>query len=143
MEGLVIGCGNPFRQDDGLGLRVVEALQAQAVEGLRLVHAHQLTPELSEDVGRASRVVFVDASLEGEPGRLDVRRIDPGARPGPNFTHHVAPEEVLELAAWLYGRRPEAWMITVAGADFGLGEGLTAAVEGSLPRVISALKGLL
>ena len=52
---LVIGVGNPLREDDGVGWRLAEALAQAGVE----VHTcHQLLPELAAELGRVDLVLF-------------------------------------------------------------------------------------
>lgn len=143
MNPLIIGYGNPFRRDDGLGWRVIEMLEKQQIEGLRLLQTHQLMPELAEDLSQTSLVILVDASVEGQPGQVQVQRVVADQSPAPNYTHYVAPQELLVMAEVLYGCQPEAWLITVTGADFDLGDGLSPVVEGSLPGVMAEIQACL
>jgi hypothetical protein len=41
------------------------------------------------------------------------------------MSHALGPAAVLALAAALYGRAPEAWVLAVRGHSFAIGEGLT------------------
>jgi hypothetical protein len=43
------------------------------------------------------------------------------------MTHAADPRGLLALAVAVFGRAPEAWLVTAAGADFGFRDGLTAA----------------
>jgi hydrogenase maturation protease len=140
MKTLIIGYGNPFRRDDGFGWRVIDALKAAPIEGMEVIQTLQLMPELAEDISHASLVIFVDASVEGEPGKVQVRPVQGGERPAPNYTHYVAPEELMGMAEVLYGRQPDAWLITVTGKDFDLGEGLSPIVDESIPKVITQIR---
>ena len=85
---LVIGYGNPLRGDDGIGRHAAELLAGDPpLDGAEVLTSHQLVPELAEDISRASLVVLIDASLQGEPGSLSVRRIEPHpATPRPGRT---------------------------------------------------------
>ncbi|CAK6698908.1 hypothetical protein [Synechococcus sp. CBW1107] len=63
---LVIGIGNPLRQDDGVGRWLVEDLEQDSraqefLVQLELRPCHQLLPELAADLARSERVLFVDA----------------------------------------------------------------------------------
>ncbi|MCB9135490.1 MAG: hydrogenase maturation protease [Anaerolineales bacterium] len=145
MSSIIIGYGNPFRRDDGFGWRVIDALRATLdaeTEGeMALLQTHQLMPELAEDISRVACVVFVDASVEGEPGEIRTRRVGVGERPAANYTHYVAPEELLGMAEILYGHQPEAWLVTVTGVDFDLGEGLTEGVDRAVGEVVGKIRG--
>ena len=67
---LVVGYGNPLCGDDGVGWHAAGLLASDPrLDGVRVVTHHQLAPELATDVSRASLVVLVDASTDGDPGR--------------------------------------------------------------------------
>jgi hydrogenase maturation protease len=129
---LVIACGNPLRQDDGVGWHVAERLRAADPPGLGVLTCHQLTPELAEPIAHADRVVFVDASTRGPAGRVESRRVAAGFDPAGALSHALTPAGLLGLAAELYGRTGPAWCVTVAGQVFGHGADLSPAVEASV-----------
>ena len=120
---LVIGYGNTLRGDDGIGPAVAAEVAALGLPGVRVVVAHQLTPELAADLADVRLAVFVDAAVGGPPVTAD--RLDPAAAPGA-MTHAADPRGLLALCALAYGRCPEAWLVTAAGADFDLRDGLSA-----------------
>ena len=77
---LVIGYGSPIRGDDAIGPLAADALAAGALPpGLRVLSRHVLTAELAEDLCAADRVIFLDASVQGEPGEVQVRQLHPDA----------------------------------------------------------------
>ena len=121
---LIIGYGNPLRGDDAFGIRAAERIPGALA-------VHQLTPELMDPIARADRVLFLDAAAEGAPGQIRRRRVEPGGAE-PAFTHHLTPEALLAGAIALYGRAPEAEIITVCGANFSLSDRLSPAVEAAL-----------
>jgi hydrogenase maturation protease len=134
---LVIGWGNPLRGDDAFGFLAAEKL-SELLPGGEVLALHQLTPELMEPVSRAARVVFIDASAEGEPGRLQCSTVEPSATAGA-FTHHATPAGLLAGAQALYGSAPPAVLYTVRGECFEFGEGVTAAVALALEEVVRAV----
>jgi len=128
---LIIGYGNPLRGDDGFGYRAAERIpDALAV--------HQLTPELMEPISRADRVTFLDACCDGTPGEIRTRRIVP-KKDGAAFTHQSTPESLLAGALALYGRAPEAVMISVCVTDFMLSEQMSTPVRAALEKVVAGL----
>jgi hydrogenase maturation protease len=135
---LVIGYGNPLRGDDGLG-RVIAARVAESArpQGIEVVVAHQLTPELAESISRADLVIFVDAAADLPPGQI---RILPVVADTPcghgSFAHHCTPNQLLTAAQALYAHRPEAWAITVGGECWDYSETLSPAVERLVPRLL-------
>ncbi len=131
-EILVLGYGNPDRQDDGVAWHVVDGL-AHALgmphgeefdEELRhgetadLLFQLQLTPEIAEVVANYSRVCFVDAHTGAIQNDLNVERISPAYQTSP-FTHHMTPQTCLSITENLYHRVPqEALLISIRGYAF-------------------------
>src|SRR5579884_2097858 len=68
---LVIGYGNPLREDDAVGLRAAELVDSGAYR------CHQLTPELASVVADASMVIFLDAARCEKPGEIRFSAVHP------------------------------------------------------------------
>jgi hydrogenase maturation protease len=114
---LIYGYGNPGRQDDGVGVMLVEELEAWAraegLKGLAFDTNYQLNAEDALAVAEARAVVFVDAAREGaEP--FEFRRLEPRGEIAFS-THAMSPESVLALAAELYDAKPPAWILAIRG----------------------------
>jgi hydrogenase maturation protease len=124
---LVIGFGNTVRTDDGAGIWIAEKLSAVQIAGVVVETTHQLSLDLLEEFERYSRVLFIDASVEGEPvlfapvGTPDV--------PVPPTAHHCTPADLISTYNHLYNRSIEGYFCTVRGEDFEFGTELTAATE--------------
>jgi hydrogenase maturation protease len=59
---LIIGYGNPLKSDDGLGWHAAQELSRELTPpGVKVIRAHQLTPELAEEASTAELVLFIDA----------------------------------------------------------------------------------
>jgi hydrogenase maturation protease len=127
---LIIGYGNPLRGDDGFGwhaaLRLREIIQDAGIE---ILAVHQLTPELMDAISRARRVIFIDAAVGEDAGKLTVTALETTGGPAAVFTHFATPAALLEGARSLYGAKPEGLLITVVGLDFELGEKLSEPVQ--------------
>ena len=128
---LIIGYGNPLRGDDGFGFRAAERIPGA-------IAVHQLTPELMDPIARADRVLFLDAGVEGAPGEIRRRRLDPQSAGGA-LTHYATPESLLAGALAIYRRTPEAEILTVTGADFSISDELSPPVQASLAKVVAHL----
>jgi hydrogenase maturation protease len=139
MTHLVIALGNPLREDDGVGWAVAQVLQRS--KDVRVIVAHQLTPEMAEEVSRADAVVFVDARRGGSAGELRTVPLSPAAADH-RLTHVVEPATLLHYAQILYGRAPTAWLVSVAGERFGLGDGLSASVLRAVPAAARQVRAL-
>jgi len=137
---LVIGYGNTLRGDDGAGFLAAELLRDRIHRpDIEILSQHQLLPELMEPISRASRVIFIDASVSGRAGK--VHRIP--LRPAPacaRVTHHATPEALLAGAQSLYGHTPEATLYTIPGRNFQVGQELTPSVRRAVDQLVDALE---
>ncbi len=133
MRVLLVGYGNTLRGDDALGPMALERLRP-ALPAVEFVSCHQLGPELAAELSAFDLAIFVDAR-EGEPGTVHVERISPESSAPASLTHHVKPAALLALALSLYGRAPQAMLVTGAGASFANHEGLTAKGEQALHEI--------
>ena len=133
---VVIGIGNPLRGDDGIGWAVVEALADVADGwGVTAVATHQLLPELLDDLHAARAVIFVDASVNGQPGSVAVTAVQPSPD-GPASSHQIGPAVLLAMGMELYGLMPPAHLITITGQDFGFHEQLSPIVEQAVAETL-------
>ena len=137
---LVIGYGNTLRGDDGAGFLAAELLRDRIHRpDIEILSQHQLLPELMEPISRASRVIFIDASVSGRAGK--VHRIP--LRPAPacaRVTHHATPEALLAGAQSLYGHTPEATLYVIPGRNFQVGQELTPSVRRAVDQLVDALE---
>jgi hydrogenase maturation protease len=114
---LLIGYGNPGRQDDGLGPALAEELQKRAIESLDVDADYQLTVEDACAAAEHDVVIFADAALQGAAPFV-FRRVDPlGRRPGCG-SHTMEPEEVAGLAQELFGAKTAFYALAIRGYEF-------------------------
>lgn len=140
---VIIGYGNVLRGDDGVGWHVAEILSEDpALAGAEILARHQLTPEMAEDVGRASLVIFIDAAAGPAAGSLAISRVEVAGQAATTWSHHLDPEALVGLAAALYGPPPAAYLVTVGAGSLEPGETLSPAVLEALPRVAAAVAGI-
>ena len=134
---LIIGYGNPLRGDDGFGWHAALRLRNLIHDaGIEILAVHQLTPELMDPISRAHRVIFIDAAVGEDAGKLTVTPLETTGGPAPVFTHFATPAALLEGARSLYGAKPEALLITVVGLDFEIGEALSEPVRLALESLV-------
>jgi hydrogenase maturation protease len=138
---LVIGYGSTLRSDDGAGPRAAEALSTRALPGVRVTAVHQLTPDVAGTLAEFDRVVFVDATVlpDSQP-RLE--RVEPAASES-SLGHFGSPQTMLALAKAAFGRCPEAWLLTIPGEYFEIGETLTPLAEQGVARAVDMIIELL
>jgi hydrogenase maturation protease len=157
MRTLLIGYGNPSRCDDGVALHVLNALRArwgQPPLDLSLggwdelggrhdsLFLQQLTPDLAATLAEYDRVVFVDASLLQTETAVHVEQVLPAFRTGA-ISHHLEPASLLALAAHLYGRELQGWLVSVPGECFDFGEELSPAVAAAVPEAVERIVDLV
>jgi hydrogenase maturation protease len=136
---LILGYGNVDRGDDGLGYYVVSELARRAAQievepyddlptaltgNVHLLFLRQLTPELAETLAEYERVCFVDAHTGNVPDDLNIVDLESGFQTSP-FTHHMTPATCLALAHSVYGRAPQARLVSVRGHEFGFSRALS------------------
>ena len=138
MKLLVIGYGNELRGDDGVGPAVARAVEGWGLPGVTAVASHGLTPELAEPISLADTVAFVDARVGGEA--VEVFELGPGAASG--IGHASEPRWLLALSEALWGRGPRAWLVTVPGIDFGMGERLSERAARGLAAALRQIRSL-
>jgi hydrogenase maturation protease len=137
---LIIGYGNPLRGDDGFGWHAALRLRDLIHDaGIEILAVHQLTPELMEPVSRARRVIFIDAAVGEDAGKVTVAELAATGGAAPVFTHFATPAGLLEGAWSLYGAKPEALLVTVVGLDFEIGEELSEPVRLALETLAGTM----
>ncbi|WFB05781.1 hydrogenase maturation protease [Streptomyces sp. LX-29] len=137
----VIGVGNAFRRDDGVGPAVVARLEERAADGalpagVRLACRDGDPGRLIGLWEEAELAVVVDAAHTGAgcPGRI--HRLEPDGRTawgaGAASSHGLGLGEAIALARTL-GRMPGRLVVyAVEGADTSLGTGLSPAVAAAV-----------
>ena len=80
---LILACGNTLRGDDGAGpwLAAWSEERFREETGLRVVVRQQWAPELAEEIARAGSVLFIDCSVESDPGSVRIVAIRPTRSP--------------------------------------------------------------
>jgi hydrogenase maturation protease len=133
---LVLGYGNPGRQDDGLGPAAATEIGAMGLTDVTAYDGYQLNIEDAMDVAAHDVVWFVDAARTGPP--FSITRVSPSATV--DFTSHIVrPETILAIAETCYERKPEAFLLAIRGYEFEFLEMLTPAARGNLSLAIGAL----
>ena len=126
-ELLVIGYGNTLRQDDSVGPRVAERIEALHRPGVRTLICDQLSPEHAEAIAHAHVVVFVDA-MRGAPRHVRLQPVKPG-HSTQLMAHAAEPPTMLALARDVYGRVPQAWLAAIPAVRLGFGSGVSVVAQ--------------
>ena len=133
---VVIGVGNTYRRDDGVGPAVAAAVEALRLPGVRVVRCAAETTAILDAWAGARLAVVVDAAAGGTPGRVRHCGIDDFVEHPAVSSHELGIKQAHELAVVL-GRAPDSVVVvTVDVTDTGHGVGLSPAVAAALPEAV-------
>jgi hydrogenase maturation protease len=142
-ERLIIGIGNAFRGDDGVGLIVAQRLRALALPDVTVLEQSGEGTALVEAWKAAEQVIVVDALSSGsEPGTI--HRFEAGQKPLPahfsaGSTHAFGLAEAVELARQLDRLPPGLVIYGIEARDFAPGTGLSPEVETAAAALIEQI----
>lgn len=146
---VVIGVGNAFRRDDGVGWAVLDRLRERAEH--RPLPPGTVLATCDGDPARliglwesAGLAVVVDAAHAhpGTPGRVHRLELDDGlaSRTSTTSSHGLGLGEAVELARVL-GLMPGRLVVyAVEGADGAFGTGLSPAVAATVEPLVTAVE---
>lgn len=142
---LILGLGNPLRGDDGVGPRVVAELCRQGLpEGVEAVDGGTSGLDLLYLLEGWDRVIIVDAAILGRnPGEF-LRFTPEDVHLVGNLvslsSHSAGLADTLALARALGQTLPEIIIYGIQPEQMDWEEGLSPAVEASLPRLVKEIR---
>lgn len=149
---LLLGYGNPDREDDGvawhilcaltlkLGLRAPGSYEDEFPEDDRLDFAFhlQLTPEMAEEIAQYEYVCFIDAHTGNIPEPVRLITVESEFQHSP-FTHHLTPQSLLSMCETIYGKKPDAALLSVLGHRFLFSRELSGETAALVPRATNLI----
>ena len=149
---LILGYGNPDREDDGvawhilraltikLGLPSPESYENELPESTQMDFAFQLqlTPEMAEDVASYEYTCFIDAHTGNIPEPVRMIRVESEFQNSP-FTHHLTPQSLLSMCETIYGRKPDAVLLSVLGHRFLFSRELSKETAQLVPQAVELI----
>lgn len=144
MDILVIGIGNSYRGDDGVGPAIIALLRAEKLPGAQLFVCDGDCSSLLDAWQGTDAVVLIDAVSSGAPPGT-IYRFDALAQPLPRemsfqSTHAFGVAEALALGRAL-GQLPASLMLyAIEGKSFASGVCLSDEVEAAVREVAQQLK---
>ncbi len=151
----VIGLGNTEMGDDGIGVRLVEALREQRDRGewdgsarpgrgeVELVLADGDPVLAGARIAEGGPVLLVDAiDMKGEPGSFRLFGADEADFPDTASrasTHSLATSQIVEIARGL-GRAGSLRLMGIQLAEARPGGGLSPALQEKLPEMLERIK---
>ena len=142
---VIIGYGSDLRGDDALGPIVARTLEPMLADrdDVLIEICQGLTPDLALLIAEATIVVFVDCSAEGPVGEIVRQTVEPIAKSDLSMVHFLDPPALLTWTASLYGRAPQAVVLTVAGESFDISEELTPIVAATVPDLVDQVMSII
>lgn len=129
----IIGIGNEYRSDDGVGLFVARALAARALPGIEVIEQGGDGTALLQAWQDALAVILIDAVASGDRAG-EVRRFVAHVEPIPTHfssssSHAFGVAEAIELARAVGQLPPSVIVYGIVGQRFTAGVGLSPPVE--------------
>ena len=149
---LILGYGNPDREDDGvawhilraltkkLGLSAPDSYEDEFPESTQIDFAFhlQLTPEMAEDIAGYEYVCFIDAHTGNIPEPVRLINVESEFQNSP-FTHHLTPQSLLSMCETIYKKRPDAALLSVLGHRFLFTRELSEETASLVPQAVELI----
>ena len=150
---LLIGYGNPDREDDGVAWHILHALiikmglpapasyEDEFPQNAQVDFAFylQLTPEMAEEISGYEYVCFLDAHTGAIPEPVRLIDVESDFQRSP-FTHHLTPQSLISMCETLYQKKPEAALLSVRGYRFLFTRELSAETAALVSEAVSLIE---
>jgi hydrogenase maturation protease len=139
---VVIGVGNEYRRDDGIGAAVIAQLHQHNLDDVTLTLADGEPSQLLDAWTGVALAVVVDAVLcqPSTPGRIHRTTIDHQPhRTARASTHGLGIPDAIRLADTLDRAPGRLVVFAVEAAELGFGLGMSSAVTAALPELTRAV----
>lgn len=140
---MIIGIGNPFRSDDGVGWRVVEQLEGKLNSSIMLSKQRGDIVELLEAFAQYKTVFLIDAcsskSFKSAWQRIDFYREPLEIESHQTSTHGLNISQAIALAKNLDQLPQKLIIYAIAGDCYQMGDTLSPAVAQAAEEVVEAL----
>jgi hydrogenase maturation protease len=144
---LIYGYGNPGRQDDGLGARLIELIDKwideNSIKDIFTDCNYQLNIEDAALIADYDKVVFVDASVVEDVKDFRLESIQPNDATIEFTMHAVSTAYVVDLCRKIYNKTPEAYVLHIKAYEFDFKEELTPKAEENMQQAFDYLKNYL
>lgn len=149
---LLLGYGNPDREDDGVAWHVLRAIALElglpapasydepfpVSEDLEFTFSLQLTPEMAEDINVFEYVCFIDAHTGSIPEPVRLIAVESEFQRSP-LTHHLTPQSLLSICNTVYGGKPNAALLSIRGYRFLFSRELSEETRALVPQAVELI----
>ena len=138
---VVIGVGNEFRRDDGIGPVVLAALRQRRPNGVSLALSDGEPTHLLDLWAGVPLAVLVDAVLcePSSPGHVHRSTLTTPLGASAASTHGLGIPDAVRLAEVLDRAPQQLVVLAVEAEDLGFGTGLSDPVARAVPEVVDAV----
>lgn len=153
MTTLVLGYGNPDRQDDGVawhvlrelmklyGASIPDSLDIETLDPSNDIFFNyqlQLLPELADELNKYDRAVFIDAHTGAIPNDIEIATISPSFQSSP-LTHHLTINSLLYIAQTINPKIPETILVSIRGYEFKFSQQLSQKTKELVPIAVDRI----
>jgi hydrogenase maturation protease len=149
---LLIGYGNPDREDDGVAWHILRAFtikmglpapasyEDEFPQNTQVDFAFylQLTPEMAEEIAAYKYVCFLDAHTGNIPEPVRLIDVESDFQRSP-FTHHLTPQSLISICETLYSKRPDSVLLSVRGYQFLFSRQLSEKTLALVPKAVDLI----
>jgi hydrogenase maturation protease len=149
---LILGYGNPDREDDGVAWHILRAVTIKLglvppesyedefpeSEVIEFDFQLQLTPEMAEDLASHPYIFFIDAHTGNIPEPVRLIPVESEFQNSP-FTHHLTPQSLMSICETIYGKKPNAALLSVLGHRFLFSRELSQETAELVPQAVGLL----
>ena len=141
---LVVGVGNPYRHDDGIGIEIIKILKTENNPNLVVLDAGTDGLSLFDQLFLYERAIIIDAVFMGEiSGTVKLfspKEVRSQINSDALSTHGFGLAELLKLVEE-FAIKTEIKIIGVQPENTDFGEGLSDVVKNKIPHILSLIKG--
>ena len=142
---LIVGVGNPFRHDDGIGSKVIELLQANQTINADLLDGGIDGLALIDVIANYESAIIIDAvNMSATLGTVKVFTPEEARlkiHSDTLSTHGFGIAEVIRLMHE-FGMNTQLKIICIQPADISFGEGLSEVVTQKIPEILALCQTL-
>ena len=136
---LILGFGNPDRQDDGVAWHVLRDLMVSyglprpetldiddflSDKNIHFQFQLQLLPEIADDLDKYDRAVFIDAHTGAVPLNVNLTEVKPEFQNSP-LTHHLTANSLLAITHKIHNTHPTSILVSIRGYEFAFSQELS------------------
>lgn len=145
---IIIGFGNIHYSDSSIGARVADEVASWHLSEVLALTVRQLTPDLSETLGKVGVAVFVDASRVHQLHGIKIIPITPSSSNYPESTAKgwmktLEPHSLIALTQAAFGRYPQTYWIKVPADDFFLGDHISPIAEQGIEAALMSIESII